>query len=384
MVHHLVPPWAPPYTKAACLSSTPRAAEPCIPCLSCVTLGLLYYNEPHTLREHVANWASWPCDLRKRFEFVVVDDGSDETTTAAAHVFESSNTSIPENMGVRILRVLPPKRAWNIGGARNLLMSHASCCHALLNDLDYTLSPVLAEIVANAAEQQLEPQLQRREAVVASRKGNDFEGHWIEAPPLVHKPLRPPPSVFRFHRAAPAGLSPDDVKVWKCATPLTKPHASCGPLHPAIALLPVDLYWRAGGCDEDFVGHYGNTDAHFWHRLKQHDPRPRMTLNTSWPPLTTLSAAEACRTDASRCADAGIEGEGASSHWHQSEILGTRVLSRDAQHNYLLFRRKMAGQKPWSTSYLRFGFSEAMCMSLSGELPKGQRLVTCVAQLSSF
>ena len=31
--------------------------------------------------------------------------------------------------------------------------------------------------------------------------------------------------------------------------------------------MSVDSYWRVGGCDEDFVGNYGHTDVHFWHRV---------------------------------------------------------------------------------------------------------------------
>ena len=36
--------------------------------------------------------------------------------------------------------------------------------------------------------------------------------------------------------------------------------------HPAVCLLRKTDYWDVGGCDEDLVGHYGQTDPIFWHR----------------------------------------------------------------------------------------------------------------------
>ncbi len=39
-------------------------------------------------------------------------------------------------------------------------------------------------------------------------------------------------------------------------------------IHPGTMLLTRTLYWEIGGCDEDFVGNYGQTDIHFFHRAK--------------------------------------------------------------------------------------------------------------------
>merc|ERR1719510_1841832 len=39
--------------------------------------------------------------------------------------------------------------------------------------------------------------------------------------------------------------------------------------HPGTWLLPSTLYWKVGGCDEDFVGNYGWTDPHFDERAKR-------------------------------------------------------------------------------------------------------------------
>lgn len=37
-------------------------------------------------------------------------------------------------------------------------------------------------------------------------------------------------------------------------------------IHPAVCLISKNTYWHIGGCDEDFVGNYGQTDVHFFHR----------------------------------------------------------------------------------------------------------------------
>jgi len=40
-------------------------------------------------------------------------------------------------------------------------------------------------------------------------------------------------------------------------------------IHPGTMLLTRSLYWEVGGCDEDFVGNYGQTDIHFFYRADQ-------------------------------------------------------------------------------------------------------------------
>ena len=168
----------------------------------CLTHGLLYYNEPATLLTHVTNWASWPSEVRQQIEFIVVDDSSDARTAASRVLARSSAKAA--GMIVRVLHVLPPKLAWNIGGSRNLLMHLAKCCHVLMCDLDYALPPALASLVVEAT---------------------------------VHAATVSTQVAIRFHRSRPSDV-----------------------LHPGIAVLHRALYWQVGGCDEDFVGHYGNTD----------------------------------------------------------------------------------------------------------------------------
>lgn len=40
-------------------------------------------------------------------------------------------------------------------------------------------------------------------------------------------------------------------------------------IHPGTMLLTRSMYWEVGGCDEDFVGNYGQTDIHFFYRADQ-------------------------------------------------------------------------------------------------------------------
>ena len=45
-------------------------------------------------------------------------------------------------------------------------------------------------------------------------------------------------------------------------------HEKNGQEHPAVCLIRKDDYWYIGGCEEDLVGHYGQTDPSFWYKAK--------------------------------------------------------------------------------------------------------------------
>ena len=132
----LSPAWHPPQTNASCLT-LPEASSGA-GCASCndrrVTLGLLYFDEPEVLRSQLANWATWPPAVQRRFDFVVVDDCSQRQRSAAGVLSHSLIDGMPD---VRVLTILPPKRAWNIGGGRNLIMHLSRTCWVLICDLDY-------------------------------------------------------------------------------------------------------------------------------------------------------------------------------------------------------------------------------------------------------
>ena len=286
-------------------------------------MGLLFHNEHDALKAHLAQWATWSTSLQQRFEIVVVDDCSN--LPSASSVLSRSFT--PSSPNVRVLRLLPPKRPWNIGGARNLLMHLSSSCWVVMCDIDYSLSAPLAQIVFDASRS-------------ASKE-----------------------YVFKFHR-----------------------NRALGPVHPAIALVRKDLYWEAGGCDEDFVGHYVWTDPHFWYRLQLHEPKPTIIANSSWPSLLTMTEAESCRNTDPRGQPCRVE-DTTSVAGHEPSAV------KDNKFNGRLFNRKKRGDVPWSNSYLRFSWVDefvdgtnnsykSSAMPRHGSAPSCSRVAACDTTLS--
>ena len=120
---------------------------------------------------------------------------------------------IAEDIGLdlRIYRVMEDLYC-NIGGARNLGTHVAETEWVLHSDMDHVIpSDAAQKIVGLASENQ--------------RK------------------------IYKFQR-----IDPETGK--------TK-------IHPGTMLLSRSTYWEAGGCDEDFVGNYGQTDIHFFYRADQ-------------------------------------------------------------------------------------------------------------------
>lgn len=157
---------------------------------------------------------------------------------------------------VMVYRILDDKK-WNIGGARNLAFHVAPTRRVLLLDID-TIAPrsVIVQLLSMTG-------------------------------------------THRLNRRRPNGT----MKI-----------------SPAAALIDRDEYWRAGGCDEDFVGHYGYTDVHFWYRFEK-------LFNATYHDDLVLFEQE-----------------------HAHERRDTKVNRR------LLYRKKARGT--WSNDYLRFRFED--------------------------
>jgi hypothetical protein len=62
---------------------------------------------------------------------------------------------------------------------------------------------------------------------------------------IILKLSRNPQYIFKFNR-----IRPDNT--FK--------------IHPGVCFISTNTYWHVGGCDEDFVGNYGQTDVHFFYR----------------------------------------------------------------------------------------------------------------------
>ena len=123
--------------------------------------------------------------------------------------------------------------------------------------------------------------------------------------------------------------------------------------------MSVDSYWRAGGCDEDFVGNYGHTDVHFWHRVGL---LPQGTLVTQTHKdlvlkemATPKDPCEGVANDAQRGRCKAAARAHARSAAHASR-------SRDTAANEELFRWKARSRQAgsygeqWSNEYLRFAW----------------------------
>jgi hypothetical protein len=117
----------------------------------------------------------------------------------------------PKTIDLAIYRVMEDKYC-NIGGARNLGTKMAETEWILHTDMDHVTPPKAAAAMLELVELD-----QRR--------------------------------IYKFIRS--------DRRTGK-----TK-------IHPGTMLLTRSMYWKVGGCDEDFVGNYGQTDIHFFYRADQ-------------------------------------------------------------------------------------------------------------------
>lgn len=103
-----------------------------------------YKDNPHMLRRHQREWASYPEAVRARLSVVIGDDASQEYP---AHEAAAS----PDGYEMAIYRVQEPM-VWGHFRARNLAMEHAPEGMVLLVDIDHLLP-------ADAAEHLLEVEI---------------------------------------------------------------------------------------------------------------------------------------------------------------------------------------------------------------------------------
>ena len=116
--------------------------------------------------------------------------------------------------------------------------------------------------------------------------------------------------------------------------------------HPAVMLVRKVDYWLAGGCDEDFVGHYGQTDPHFRYRVDKHPAlnlveTHKLMKKDHVPPLLELEDNIGCPEGITTCLTS-FKGE---------------KPSRDTKPNYDLLQKKIAAGN-WSNEFLRFTWKQ--------------------------
>ena len=173
-----------------------------------ITINLSFYNQDRILREHVIRWNSWPPNILKNFSFCIIDDCSKNKATEVLKGIDFSNIDLS------IYRV-KQDLICNIAGVRNLSAKICKNDWMLNLDMDTLVSEDFARSILSLTN---------------APKGN----------------------CYKFNR-----------KVNK--NPFHKKNRT---IHPAVCLIRVVDYWKVGGCEEDLVGHYGQTDPIFWYRAQ--------------------------------------------------------------------------------------------------------------------
>ena len=237
-----------------------------------LTIAVLFHNDKAHLEAQVVTWLKLSEKSRQQLVFVIVDDGS--LIHAAKDLVDFNSECAIDIMIVRILDDI----SWNIGGARNLAMFVAPTEYVFLTDVDIHL-PL------------------------------DIFSHLLRIPSLAER------------RKTQTGSEHIYTQFSRMVTPTgeKKPH-------PAVMLLSKTAYWKVGGCDEDFVGQYGYTDPHFWHRA------------TLTPNISKVI-----------CVNEHAEFPSLIEH----KELSSHTRERNRTRNKIIFEQKAAENK-WSDVYIRY------------------------------
>ena len=237
-----------------------------------LTIAVLYYKDATFFYKQLERWRSWPRDIREQLSFVIIDDGSPRGEKAVdSYVHDGSINFI-------VASILVDKK-WNIGGARNLAFHIAQTEHVFVIDSDLVIPLNMIELSIQYAR--------------------------LEAKILTEMPGNSREIFVNF------------LRVFN-ESGLQRPH-------PAAMLLSKHAYWMSGGCDEDFVGHYGMTDPHFrWRSVRTANVTVRDALALSTHPLIMMEA--------------------------KTKL----AIPRDPTTNIRLFQEKLGGNLPWSNKFLRF------------------------------
>lgn len=178
-----------------------------------LTYMLLYYNKHVHLAHQIKSWKNFSQAALDQTQFVIVDDGSTLGHTAADLL--AANRDFVKGLDILVYKI-DQDLDWNIGGARNLGFYMSNTPWIFMNDADIEVKSDTMDFVTTLPD------------------SNPSENGTIVQEPVY----------LYFKRWREAGFKN----------------------HPAVMLIKKEHYWMLGGCDEDFVGHYGQTDPHF--RLK--------------------------------------------------------------------------------------------------------------------
>lgn len=111
-----------------------------------------------------------------------------------------------------------------------------------------------------------------------------------------------------------------------------------------------ETYWTIGGCDEDFVGHYGQTDVHYNKRASRLVTAGKLRIQVHENVvLTELLHGSPCAlvsNNTTTCEDA-------ISKWVAP--------TRDTSHNKKVLAHKLK-RDCWSNDFLRFSWTTKGCV----------------------
>lgn len=230
--------------------------------MSKITINLSFYNQEEILKKHVSGWVSWSEEILKNFSFCIVDDCSKKLATEVIKNIDITNIDLS------VLRVKDDLFC-NIAGVRNLSAQECKTDWMVILDMDTLINEKLAKSMLG---------------LINIKSGN----------------------CFKFNRKVSKNIL----------------HKKNGKVHPAVCLLRKEDYWAVGGCEEDLVGHYGQTDPIFWYRAKNKlKVHPQMRMFLEYDPK------------------------------------GEADIKRDSTYNAKLFDQKKSNNQ-WSTDYIRFDWEK--------------------------
>tara|TARA_B110000977_G_scaffold184865_2_gene249059 strand:- start:1528 stop:2223 length:696 start_codon:yes stop_codon:yes gene_type:complete len=226
-----------------------------------ITFCLSYFNQVEVVKQHIKTWLNYDDILKKSIKFIIIDDCSKTVIDSIVKEIDLSS------LDIQIYRVIDDL-VCNIGGVRNLSAQKCTTPWMLIIDMDTLVSETMAYQLVELAKKD--------------------KKH----------------IAYKFNRKIENNTR----------------HCKHNKMHPAVCLIRQDDYWNVGGCDEDLVGHYGQTDPMFWYRAKgKIDVIEMKNIYLDY-------------------LDKG-----------ESDIV------RDKSHNKKLFEKKKRS-KAWSTDYIQFQY----------------------------
>lgn len=204
---------------------------------SSLIIGILYYAEPALLLQQLEHFSNLPTNLKQQIQIWILDDGSPAGLDAESVITMHHRQKMLQNL--HLLRI-NTNIAWNMPGARNLIM-HLASQKAMLHDSSLPLD-----------------------------RGSSRHQDKIL---LIDLDLLVPEQVLWDILTWPTMVTPDDYskdsdKLGMIAHTLNRRKLDGSyKVHPSAMVLSSKAWWSAGGMDEDFSTHYGSEDTAFWFRF---------------------------------------------------------------------------------------------------------------------